>query len=487
MEFRFLCPFCGQKLKADNDAAGKPVDCPRCKGEFLVPEPPPDSEAAASAPLTLPFADSHAPASPSSSFPEPSSCPPEPPPASMPEPNPEGEHTCPVCWLRFDSGDIMHISVHDSLRGDPMLGEDAQQRFLATRFNNTGQALDAMGLACSDIACPHCRRKLPPGFLEAEHHIISIVGDQSAGKSYYLGVLTKVLPGTLYRDFRLLFQDSDPTGNAPVNDMRKTLFAAQTPAQAKLAKTQMTGGMYESFPRQGRTVMLPRPFVYSLASLENREEQCALIFYDNAGEHFQPGVNIVEQPGAQHVASASGILFLFDPFNSPEFRQRMKASKDPQMEKTVIDQQDIILAEMRARIRSIRNLSLSEQIHTPVAFVLGKCDAWAHLLDGAPLADPLATGALDWKSLESNSERLRALLFELCPTVVANAEALTDNVQFFAASSFGHTPLKIGPGEYAPDPRKLRPLFVEAPVLWMLSQLRPDLIKNSAAAERGGS
>lgn len=487
MEFRFLCPFCGQKLKADDDAAGKPVDCPRCKGEFLIPEPPPDSEAEASAPLPLPFADSHEPALPPSSISEPTSYEPAPPPSTIPEPNPEGEHNCPVCWLRFDSGDITHIAVHDSLRGDPILGEDAQQRFLATRFNNSGQALDAMGLACSDIACPHCRRKLPPGFLETQHHIISIVGDASAGKSYYLSVLTKVLPGTLYRDFRILFQDSDPTGNAPANDMRKRLFAAQTPAQAKLAKTVMAGSMYESLPRQGRTVSLPRPFVYSLASLENREEQCALIFYDNAGEHFQPGVNIVEQPGAQHVASAAGILFLFDPFNSPEFRRRMKASRDPQMEKTVIDQQDIILAEMRARIRSIRNLSLSEQIHTPVAFVLGKCDAWAHLLDGAPLADPLATGTMDWKNLEANSERLRAILFELCPTVVANAEALSDNVQFFAASSFGHTPLKLGDSDYAPDPRKLKPMFVEAPVLWILSQIRPDLIENSAAANQTGS
>ena len=467
MEFRFLCPFCGQKLKADDYAAGKAVDCPHCKGEFLVPEPPVDvGTEASSLPPPPPSLGSYPP----------------PPESSVQNPNPEGEHTCPVCWLRFDGGDIMHIAVHDSLRGDPFLGEDAQQRFLATRFNNAGQALDAMGLACSDIACPHCRRKLPPGFLETQHHIISIVGDQSAGKSYYLGVLTKVLPGTLYRDFQLLFQDSDPTGNAPVNDMRKTLFAAQTPAQAKLAKTQMTGGMYESLPRQGRTVLLPRPFVYSLVSLEHSDDRCALIFYDNAGEHFQPGVNIVEQPGAQHVASAAGILFLFDPFNSPEFRGRMSGSCDPQMEKVVIDQQDIILAEMRARIRSIRNLPLTEQIHTPVAFVIGKYDAWVQLLNGAPVADPLATGKLDWEALEDNSQRLRTLLFELCPSVVANAEALTDNIQFFAASSFGHTPLKIGPGDYAPDPAKLKPLFVEAPVLWILSQLRPGFIKNSGSA-----
>ncbi len=90
-----------------------------------------------------------------------------------------------------------------------------------------------MSLGCSDTACPHCRRKLPPSFLEMPHHIISIVGDQSAGKSDYLSALTKMLPATLYRDFGIVFQDSDPTGNAPVNDMRKVLFGARTPAQAE--------------------------------------------------------------------------------------------------------------------------------------------------------------------------------------------------------------------------------------------------------------
>ena len=98
----------------------------------MVPEPPRDAEAEAPPlPAPPPLLDS---------YPTPS------PPSAIPNPNLEGEHTCPVCWLRFDGGDIMHIAVHDSLRGDPLLGEDAQQRFLATRFNNAGQALDAMGL-----------------------------------------------------------------------------------------------------------------------------------------------------------------------------------------------------------------------------------------------------------------------------------------------------------------------------------------------------
>ena len=370
----------------------------------------------------------------------------------------------------------MHIAVHDSLRGDPLLGEDAQQRFLATRFNNVGQALDAMSLPSSEIACPHCRRKLPPSFLEMPHHIISLVGDQSAGKSYFLSVLTKVFPATLYREFGIVFQDSDPTGNAPINDMRKALFGAQTPAQAKLAKTVFEGAMYERLPRQGRMVALPRPFVYTLTAEEKTRERCALIFYDNAGEHFQPGVNTVEQPGAQHVASAAGIIYLFDPFNSPEFRRILQDTNDPQLEKPVVDQQDIILAEMRLRIQMIRNLHSGETIQTPVAFVVGKCDVWLHLLNGKSLPNPISEGKLDAATIEENSGVVRALMYQHCPGVVANAESLSSNLMFFAASSFGHTPIKIGPGQYVPDPAKLQPSYVEVPLLWILSQISPALL-----------
>ncbi len=135
--------------------------------------------------------------------------------------------TCPVCWLKFDLGEIMHLATHDSLRGDPVLGEDAPQRFLATRFNDRGQALDALGLPCTEIACPHCRRALPPGFTEMPHHIFSIVGDQSAGKSYYLSVLMKMLPMSLYDNFSVVFQDADPAGNALLNEMKQTLFGAR--------------------------------------------------------------------------------------------------------------------------------------------------------------------------------------------------------------------------------------------------------------------
>jgi hypothetical protein len=400
----------------------------------------------------------------------------------------DGEHgllTCPVCWLKFDVGDVMHLAVHDSLRGDPVLGEDAQQRFLATRFNDRGQALDALGLPCTDIACPHCRRVLPPGFTESAHHIISIVGDQSAGKSYYLSVLLKMLPASLFENFSVVFQDADPAGNATINEMKRTLFAAETPEGARLVKTQLEGSMYERLPRHGRIVALPRPFVFSVApAADPARDRCSLIFYDNAGEHFQPGRDSADSPGAQHVASSAGILFLFDPFNNPEFRRLIADRDDPQLEKPALDQQSVILSEMKVRIAKLLRLELSKQIDVPLAVLIGKCDAWLHLLGERPFRDPARRGALDPAILRDNSDKLRQLVKGISPPIVANAESICREVLYFPVSSFGHAPVKIGPGDYVPDPRRLSPYMVEVPVLWLLSRIAPGLVPLAKENER---
>ena len=82
--------------------------------------------------------------------------------------------------------------------------------------------------------------------------------------------------------------------------------------------------MYVRLPRYGRIVALPKPFIYSVGSEPGPKSRCcSLIFYDNAGEHFQPGRDSADSPGAQHVASSAGIMFLFDPFNNPDFRHEI--------------------------------------------------------------------------------------------------------------------------------------------------------------------
>lgn len=394
-----------------------------------------------------------------------------------------GEFTCPICWLRFDRGDIMNISVHASLRGDPVLGEEHMQRFLASSFNDRGQAVDAMGLPAPEKACPHCRRKLPPGFVDQPHYIFSIVGAPSSGKSYYLSVLVKVMQDIAFKSFAVTFRDAAPADNAVLNDMRNHLFSACSPEEAYLAKTDLEGALYETLPRQGRQVRLPKPFIFGMSDSDREEEGFSIIFYDNAGEHFEPGRNSADSPGAQHIAVASGIFFLFDPLYNPQFRRKLGDHSDPQLEQRRNDQQDILLAECEARIKEIAGLSSKERVSTPLSVIVGKSDAWLNLLGDEPLMPIMeqvdGSTVIRLDHIKANSDRIREFMLDVCPSIVANAEAISSEVMYFASSPLGHAPVSFkdddGLTRIGPDPEKLDPQRVEDPVLWSLSKIAPEM------------
>src|SRR5262249_20331444 len=97
------------------------------------------------------------------------------------------------------------------------------------------------------------------------------------------------------------------------------------------------------------------------------------------------------------------------------------------------------------------------------------------------LDHPVTGGALDLQVLRQNSNRLRELVRKICPAVVANAESISNDVFFFPVSSFGHAPVRVGPGDYVPDPRSLKPFMVEVPLLWILSRIAPDLVQSRVA------
>ena len=57
-------------------------------------------------------------------------------------------------------------------------------------------------------------------------------------------------------------------------------------------------------------------------------------------------------------------MFLFDPFNNPDFRHEISDRGDPQLEKPVLDQQSVILSEMKVRIAKLLKLELKDKIDT---------------------------------------------------------------------------------------------------------------------------
>ncbi len=386
--------------------------------------------------------------------------------------------TCPLCWLKFDLGDAMSIATHESLRGDPVLGADEMSRFLPTSFNDDGVPLDEMGMPAPDIACPHCRKRLPPNYLEYDQRIFSIVGAPSSGKSYYLSVLINQLQESLYKNFGVTMKDLDPTGNMLLTQMKNRLFGAKRPEDAILAKTAFEGAMYERYPRFGKMVALPKPMTYSL-SASGDGEKVSMVFYDNAGEHFEPGLDIEQSPGTMHVASSSALFFLFDPASNLKFKNALSDYPDPQLLISGrADQQDTILSEMEVRIKRIKALDLKKRIDTPLAIIIGKCDIWKHLLK-EQLPEVISNGALDISALEQYSDILRNFLLEFAPNIVAAADTISTNVKYFAVSALGHSPQVIEggfcSGKIAPVPGKLAPIDVELPTIWSLSQCT-DLI-----------
>ncbi len=76
--------------------------------------------------------------------------------------------TCPHCWERFQPEQVLWISEHVDLLGDPLLGPEQEQRFLPSRFTLDGDAIDARGMTCRALACPRCHLPVPRAMLEME-------------------------------------------------------------------------------------------------------------------------------------------------------------------------------------------------------------------------------------------------------------------------------------------------------------------------------
>lgn len=396
------------------------------------------------------------------------------------------ELRCPSCWLTFKPEERLSIATHPELLGDPVLGEDEMLRFLPQSYDATHTfPLDSCGSPCTDRACPHCRLKLPPFFESTHQHIFSLVGVPAAGKTHYLATLVAELEKEFPREFGMPFRDADPTMNEPLSELKDRLFNARTPQDAYLGKTQLRGNLYQQVWRHGVFANVPRPFIYNLSK---SNETHSIVLYDNAGEDFQPGSNSEYTPGSLHMAVADAILFLFDPTANPGFRTLLKDNQDPQIRNNLYrpGRQAILLAESEMRLRTKLNLPPSEKMNVPMAVIIGKCDTWAHLLGPEALLPATRNGMFMPEHININSARLRQFLFNVAPHICANAEAISSNVRYFAASALGSSPVEFrdeasGTTLIGPASGEIHPFRVTEPLLWALHQIAPSLIPGAHA------
>jgi hypothetical protein len=415
--------------------------------------------------------------------------------------------TCPNCWHQFAPEAALYISGHSSLTGDPRLEDRKEKRrFLPTRYSPEGAAIDVMGTACRDLACPNCHLLVPRVLLERRSSLfLSIFGRPSSGKSYFLAAMMRQLKRTLPKLFALGVTEPHPPSNRLAQEYENALFNhPNIDALCDIPRTDTSGAKWYQQVRFGDEIrQYPRPMFFQIAPLAghpNADKAArvarTLCLYDNSGESFAPGKDTPNNPVTQHMARSSGLFFMLDPTQEPLFLRACSGkTHDPQVEENlrdrgqdaVTDPQHVILATADQNVKKYLGREIAQPLDVPLVVIVTKFDAWKHLL-GSDLpvfyAQPKSNSICGLRIglVEQVSQRLRQLILELAPEIVAATERLSRHVYFVPSSATGCSPRLVGRDDATGRPTykfrvgDLAPEWVEVPLLWMLSRHVPGLV-----------
>ena len=388
--------------------------------------------------------------------------------------------TCPHCWNEFHLSQVNYIASHPTLIGDIVLGEAAQTRFLPTKFNAQGYAIDAKGMTCRDMACPRCHLKIPEILLEEKIDVLSIAGAPASGKSYFITAMTHSLKQTLPQYFDYSFTEADIGMNNVLKNYEDILFNNNTKNLVSLPKTELEGSSFTSTVKlQGTTVNLPLPFIFTIRKIHTNFDGKLrnVVFYDNAGEHFEAGRDSVTNLATMHLANSSQIMFLFDPFKDLKTIGSCN-NTDPQANVAArnIDQPGMLL-EIINRLRKFRKMAAAEKSDKTLVVIVTKFDAWSQTfpfdLNDLPYAyfdKNTFQYSLDLTVIKLVSYCTRQWLLERVPSIVMDSEAFFETVFFLPMSALGTSPkFDKKSNMIGIKPVDIKPQWAEVPIdiyLW---------------------
>ncbi len=417
---------------------------------------------------------------------------------------PLGKHlvqkmVCPNCWHSFPPESVLFVAQHPDLIGDPIAGPNEFRRFEPLRFSVDWKALDEREVPTTLIACPKCHLSLPEAAIDVFSLFISIVGSPASGKSYYLTAMVAKLRQTAPERFRLQFTDADVAMNNVIHESEKTLFHNPQPDKlTQLIKTQRDDPrLHRTVTIGGRDIRYPVPFQFVLRPTPSHPHHAEshrlgrlIVFYDNAGEDFQPNIMDPDPAAVQHLARSGIIFLLFDPIQEPAFREKC-TSRDPQLTHGLRPagtlpvaqvRQEQIVNEVGVRVRRFLRLPASQRIKKPLVVVVPKFDIWADLagvsIDTEPFLDPGdgSPARVDIARVEHTSETLRKLFARYCPDFVATAENVSQSVCYIPVSSLGHPSVltrRGGDTFYGVKPRDVAPKWVTVPFFYCMAKWGP--------------
>lgn len=373
---------------------------------------------------------------------------------------------CPYCRTVSDLADVLSVSTSPMLLGDPVLGEGEQRRFLPSQFNGNGLAIDSEGGVCTEIACPRCHMALPRMLLETPQIVMSVIGAAGAGKSVFLASSIWQCRQLLNRMFGVRFMDLDPVANRWINAYEEKLFFQEDDQSLQqIEKTDIqSSNVCRSVVLDGDTVLLPLPSFFQVSE-KTDAQSCSLVVYDSAGEHFRAGADTQASAVTLNMLNADVLFFMFDPSADPRYRPMLDRGKGNAH--NYAQRQDVLLAEMAARIRRHMGNRSETHLSRPLIFGVSKADLLRQYLPlDAEIYKAIDDGryALDLVELRKVSDATEALLNDVSPEVTATAHDIASDVWFLPVSALGHNPMREGV-----RPCDIKPLWTELPVVFTLA------------------
>ncbi len=404
----------------------------------------------------------------------------------------QSQCTCAHCWHEFTPDEVRWIASHSSLRGDSVMGSEALRRFVSSVFTAEGDAIDAAGDTCSQLACPNCHLEIPRAMIELRPTFISVVGAPGSGKSYFLASSVERITRRL-AEHDMMFRDAQVDLNSVLSGYRRMLFWSDEPdSPVALPKTEPQGNLYESVHLKGRDIWFPKPFTFRwLPSMDHpmyadrASAGRVVCLYDNAGEHFLPGSNRTGNFATDHLRRSNALLFLFDPTQHASMRPQLKAvSSDPQLSaKGRNYSQAEVLDEVLERVRRRRGVAGVDRITAPLIVAITKADVWEKSVDGEALPDDLdfvnmnGRAAIDMDAVIAMSSRIRAWLKSLCPEIIHAAESQVEHVFYVPTSSQGTSPeMNAKSNMLMVRPSTIAPRMADAPLMLALHFAAPKLL-----------
>ncbi len=374
---------------------------------------------------------------------------------------------CPYCRTVSDLADVLSVSTSPTLLGDPVLGEGEQRRFLPSQFTGNGLALDSEGGVCTEIACPRCHMALPRTLLDTPQMVVSVIGAAGAGKSVFLASSMWQCRQILGRMFGVSFMDLDPVANRWINAYEEKLFFQEDDQSLQqIEKTDLqASNVCRTVTLDGDSVLLPLPSFFQLRAKTDPQPR-SLVVYDSAGEHFRAGADTQSSAVTLNMINADVLFFMFDPSADPRFRPMLDHGTGTAH--NYAQRQDVLLAEMAARIRRHMGNRSETRLTRPLLFGVSKADLLrGHLPLDAHVYQTLDDGrqALDLGALRKVSDATEALLGAVAPEVTATAHDIASEVWFIPVSALGHNPMREGV-----RPCDIKPLWTELPIVFALAR-----------------